>query len=354
MRLFFCDICNESIPLQDIKEGKSTTIKGKIFCRKCNPLNELATPEGGAGASPPAAGASGVLRVVAVMLFLVICGLGYLIYELKAPRGEAQAGARAEQVAALERGLAGVSGDLAAVRGELAAAAVPGELLERVARLEETASGFAASLSRLVQDVAELQAGVVAVGSLRDRVEGLALRQEEAAQKHERLAGTVAELRAETAALGAGAPAASPPGEEAAAPVPAEATGEAPLDPELLAIVEMLSAADSMTRWEAVDQIRRRRDKALIPHVIPLLDDRDTFVRAQAIYTLGELKAMSAVPRLIALLRDDEVMIREEALTSLVVITGQNMKFDVDGARSARDKGIRKWEEWLEKNRDKF
>ena len=38
MKIYFCDVCNESIPLQDIKDGVATTIDGRIYCREHNPL----------------------------------------------------------------------------------------------------------------------------------------------------------------------------------------------------------------------------------------------------------------------------------------------------------------------------
>ena len=41
MKIYFCDICNESIPLTDLKDGRASTIKGKIFCGNCNPLNTV-------------------------------------------------------------------------------------------------------------------------------------------------------------------------------------------------------------------------------------------------------------------------------------------------------------------------
>ena len=82
-----------------------------------------------------------------------------------------------------------------------------------------------------------------------------------------------------------------------------------------------------------------------------LLSDRDTFVRVQAIYTLGELKATKAVPELVKMLRDDEQMIREESLNALTEITGQAIKFDVNN-KSEREKGIKRWDDWVAKNKD--
>src|SRR5262245_45784567 len=50
MKIYFCDGCNESIPLADIQAGQVTTIKGKLFCRNCIPLGSGASTS----AAPPA------------------------------------------------------------------------------------------------------------------------------------------------------------------------------------------------------------------------------------------------------------------------------------------------------------
>ena len=65
MKIYFCDLCNESIPLEDLKDGKASTIKGKIFCRGCNPLNtvESSTTKSGVGVMLP------------IALFVVAAGL---------------------------------------------------------------------------------------------------------------------------------------------------------------------------------------------------------------------------------------------------------------------------------------
>ena len=351
MKLFFCDICNESIPLQDIKEAKSATIKGKIFCHKCNPLNELGPTE---SSSKSGSGPAGLLSLVVVLLILVIGGLGYVIYDLKFAPEEVAGEKVAGDDGLVASQLREMHARITTMEGQIAEMAALQAVPALVSALQVDTASTATAQTQLFKDVSQLQEGLVAVGRLRERLDGMSLRLEELAQDGGRtiealkqLEGLVAQVQEAAVNPGAG----SSTAEEAGA---GEVAGEVELDKEVLAVLEKLNATDPMARWEAVDQIRRRQDKSLVPRVLPLLDDRDTFVRTQAIYTLGELKAMSAVPKLVKLLRDDEIMIREEALTSLVVITGQNFKFDVTGSRSVREKGIKKWEEWLTKNEDKF
>ena len=67
MKIYFCDECNESIPLQDIKDNNAVTLKGKIYCQNCNPLKEVAYEKGHARS---AGLSNGLLFLVAALLVL--------------------------------------------------------------------------------------------------------------------------------------------------------------------------------------------------------------------------------------------------------------------------------------------
>lgn len=352
MKIFFCDICNESIPLQDIKENKATTIKGKIFCLKCNPLNELAGTEAGSGSAPAKPASAGAVGFLGFVVVLLAGGLGYALWRLEGGTAAAETAGAAAGSAELDAKVADLRTLVSALQTNFEALvplrAVPAEL----ATLKENLAAASGEVGRLAKDSTGLVDGLAALGKLRERVEALALRQDEQSQSFGKINAALAGIQEGMQKL-----ADRPPVVVAGAGGESDAGGDAaaPPDPELVAIIEHLSAAETMTRWEAVEAIRRRGEKALVPHVMPLLDDKDTFVRAQAIYTLGELKAMAAVPKLVKLLRDEEIMIREEAMTALVGVTKQSqLKFDVNGSKANRDKGVKKWEEWLATNKDLF
>lgn len=345
MKLFFCDICNESIPLQDIKENRSTTIKGKIFCRGCNPLNELGGPD------TPSGGGGGGSAFLTVLVLALGGAVGYLYYDLKVAPDTSEPAVSEERVASIESTLDDMKMVLKGIQAAYDGLEELRGLPEQIQSLRDEGAGRSKELTRLATEMNAVQEQLVAVGNLRDRVEGMALRQDEASNKIDAALAAVDGLQKGVQELGARPPVIV---ERNGGGVTAADEGSVLPDEELLSIIERLGSDEPMTRWEAVDQIRRRKDATLAGHIMPLLDDRDTFVRAQAIYTLGELKADKAVSKLIKLLRDDESMISEEALTSLVVITGQNFKFDVNGSKAVRDKGIKRWEEWLGKNRDRY
>lgn len=354
MKLFFCDICNESIPLQDIKDNRALTIKGKIFCRVCNPVNDVpaSEPTGGSGtaAKPDSARASGgSLAVLFVGLLAALGASGYLIYE-RAFGGAETSALIARRFDTMEDGLRDTKQNVSMIAGNVEGLNGLRAFPKEVEKLQEDVARTRGEIETIGAGLASAEKNLNTVGNLRERLDAVVLRQDEFARGLGRLEGVLAQLQGQLKEVADRPPVIVTP-EPMAGKIPDGESESPALDDRLLTLIEKLGSSDAMVRWEAVDQIRAEKEKALIPHVIKLLSDRDTFVRAQAIYALGELKATKAVPELIKLLRDDEQMIREEALTALVEVTGQNIKFDVN-SKNEREKGIKRWDEWLVKNRD--
>src|SRR6185369_16547759 len=79
MKIYFCDLCNESIPQEDLEQNRVTSVRGKMICSRCAPSIAGATGAPGAtGAGPVAASAaavSGSGRLVAVVAVL-LAGFG--------------------------------------------------------------------------------------------------------------------------------------------------------------------------------------------------------------------------------------------------------------------------------------
>jgi hypothetical protein len=348
MKLYFCDLCNESIPLQDIKENRAATIQGKIFCRKCNPLNELATEPQAARPAGSGGGGSPVLSAVVLLLAVGVIGGGFFLYDLLDRRGLLD-DARADRPADITNArLDRLDGSLRDLDAKVAAATTANDSTKAVHAVSESLDKITADVARLDGQIQRLQETVQGKGDLREQVDRMALRLDESQQKVTDFAAQIAQIQATLTEVADRpavmvAPTTTDPSKAGDPSVAAP-------DPELLAILDRLTSKAPLERWEAVDRVRRRKDKTLAPYVMPLLDDRDPLVRAQAIYTLGVLSASDAVPKLIKLLRDDVDTVREEALSSLITITGQNLRFAVDGPKDEREKGIKKWEDWLAKN----
>ncbi|HEX5009303.1 MAG TPA: hypothetical protein VFY71_02790, partial [Planctomycetota bacterium] len=111
MKIYFCDGCNESIPLTDIQAGQVTTVKGKLFCRNC-------IPPGGVPASGPPAQA--VHRGAGPIVVTLLLGLlAYTAWRDLPPGlvGPGDGAARDELAAGSENhALAVLQADLAALR----------------------------------------------------------------------------------------------------------------------------------------------------------------------------------------------------------------------------------------------
>jgi uncharacterized coiled-coil protein SlyX len=355
MKLFFCDICNESIPLQDIKDNRATTIKGKIFCRNCNPLNELASDgppgAGGRGADAPRGGSGGTALLAVGMLASLGLG-GYAVWSQQTT-GADQQGRLAGRIDDFESRVADQRNLLNSLSSNVENLQALRGMEKDLALLREDAARRGGEIEKLALGLEAAEKSLNTVGSLRERLDAATLRQEEYGRALDRIEATLAGLDETLREV------ADRPAVVVAAPTGGDAEAEAAeaVDPELDArwngLVEKLKNAEEMVRWEAIDQIRREKAKPLLPHVVKLLADRSLFVRAQAIYTLGELKATEAIAPLIKALRDEDEMIRAEALTALVEITGQNIRFDVSRKDKAElDRGIKRWEEWYAKNKD--
>ena len=167
------------------------------------------------------------------------------------------------------------------------------------------------------------------------------------------LRGQVQGIAARLSSMAA-APSAPAPGGD-----PSVGVGGTPAAPAFDAdtkrLISELASKDEGARWQAVDRLAKKRDAAVVPYLLPLLEDKDTFVKFRVISAMQELSAKGAVGPLIKLLRDSELIVREQAQDALVALTGNNQRFNVvDGTPADREKGVKAWEEWFEKNKERF
>ena len=119
-------------------------------------------------------------------------------------------------------------------------------------------------------------------------------------------------------------------------------------------LIADLASKDASTRWTAVERLKALHDANLVPYLIPLLEDDDAFVQFNVVGAVRELNARGAVARLIKILRDSDSIVRGEALDALISLTGNTLRFAVDGKPDEREKGVKAWEEWYGKNKERF
>ena len=335
MKIYFCDGCNESIPLTDIQAGQVTTVKGKLFCRNC-------IPPGPSTVAPPAPAArSGAGPVTIVVLLLIVAYLAWR--DLPARFGGAGDGEARQELA---RG-----GDRHAA--DLAVADIQ-SLRQSGDELDRKLTFLRGDVDSLRASAADLQRGL---DSLRETIDGLQRGQAETGQLIEKLnlqdnrvhslearIDTLADMVASQQQVLALRTAEVAPTATAAPAAPA-------IDPTLAAELDglrrQLLDPDAGQRFAAVDHIAKNRYKQLTTELLPVLADEDPFVRTLAMQALGDFGAVEAVPKLLDTLEDPSAIIRKTAAETLVRLTGYDPGFDPRGTESERKKAIKKWRDWV-------
>ncbi|MBK9384142.1 MAG: HEAT repeat domain-containing protein [Planctomycetes bacterium] len=379
MKIFFCDVCNESIPVKLVQEGQISTVKGKMICPKClpvakpaweGPASEGADPVAPAplvvGSAPPRPSSSRggfLLGMLGCALgAAALAGFVFLRQEAEEDRRELhestkglsaliQALADSEQRAGdrraeEERRFGGLETELEKSRRALdAIQELRRELDAETKRWEgrklELEAGFAKALGQGLEPLRS-QAVRVEASVAKASSEAQGLRNELA-----RLAGRVDML---SGRAGESGPVAAPAPEGSGA---AEAVALKDLPPAVSKQVELLKEADATKVWAALSELGNMPDPRVIPYVIPTLSHGDPFVRHQAMTLLGDLNAKEAVEKLIQALGDEESWVREGAYTALRKITRQNLRFDTHASREQRAEAKAAWEKWWSANRDK-
>jgi hypothetical protein len=334
MKIYFCDGCNESIPLTDIQAGQVTTVKGKLFCRNCIP------PSPAAAAPPAPASRRGAGPFTVGLLLLLV---GYVAWrDLPARFGGA---GDLEVRDELDRGSDRRSSDI---------------LAADLAKLRESADELDRKLTFQRGDVDSLRALAAdeqrGLDQLREVIDGLQRGQAETGQLIEKLNLQDNRLHALEARIDTLADMVASqqkviqlrPEPGVAAP---EATGAAKpaVDPtlqaELDALRRQLLDPDAGQRFAAVDRIAKSRYKQLAPELLPVLGDEDPFVRTLAMQALGDFGSTEAIPKLLDVLEDPSAIIRKTAAETLVRLTGYDPGFDPRGSDAERKKAVKKWRE---------
>lgn len=351
MKIYFCDGCNESIPLVDVQSAQVTTIKGKLFCRTCIPPGALAGPA--AARSAPSRGRTSPALMILVLALVgwtgwrdreVLLGLPPAVDEgaLQQETATDDLRRRLSQVEGAQFGLSSQGEaqgkELAGLAGTLQAARAEGQARDKaLTNLGDEVTRFTIAQSAVSQLVERVQMNANKLSTVELRVDALS----------QALAGQEARLAA-GAAAGAvlAASAASPMSTASAAPAaPA-------VDPARMALLEtirrQLLDPEVDRRFDGVDQVERGNYRELSADLIPLLQDEDMWVRLYAMNVLGNFGYEGAVPSLFDVLEDSNATIRKTAAENLVRLTGFDPGFDAKGSAGDRGKAVKKWREWFD------
>lgn len=377
--IYFCDVCNESVPQADLDLGRALVVKGRIICTLCDramtqrqearggrPANlgldlDAASPAPSASAAVAAPAtthahpythgttrsSSGVgLALASSVVALATVGLLWQWTRDELERRDTETG-KAHQLALVEQSTARRELELRTERLEEQASA----LAQRVdsAAADNSASASSLSVQRgattalgerldeLTQRVTQLAEGLERVPRHDEELMALQKRISALAEENAALARRVAELEAP--------PAQTPP------EVPANGDGGAAPWAELTA---RLKSPDMAVRYEALIALAETRDPATAPYIAEVLKDSDPFLRMAAARMLGDLRAPAGVEPLLAALSDSLDVVREAAIQALRDITARPLDFDARAPDPEREKKARQLREWWSKERAKF
>jgi len=366
MKIYFCDLCNESIPLKDINSNRITIEEGKIFCQKCAPKKAHALEQ------VPGA----VLGVVAVLLIglLVVGAYGWKVASDLDQRQRDLEGALGRATGSLDDmksrlqaigqtletevapHLSRVGDDLRTARAELA------QRLDVLDRRElEHHEGVSKSLNAAVERVTARLDGDVA--ALRKDLQ--ALQVDDAASKIvlDSLKDQIELLKEMVRSVspsGGGKPdAASAPSGDDGAPPPAPPVPAGP-DPaaleskEVNALIAQLKDADAGRRFAAVVELGRYSGPLVAKALEGMLADSESYIRQGALQQLRKVSAVAALPAVIASLRDADYFVRVAANAAACSLSGTDLRFNPEGSPSEREAKVKEWERWWDANREKL
>jgi hypothetical protein len=131
---------------------------------------------------------------------------------------------------------------------------------------------------------------------------------------------------------------------------PPQSVEEGSFSKSVQKLLEDLGSEDPMDRFDALEKIINYQDPNLVPYVTPLLLDTYEMCRFQAAFILRSWSALSAVPKLIDALDDNFSYVRKEVNDALEAITKISVDYDHRADEALRAQAVARWRDWANKN----
>lgn len=341
LEVYFCDLCNTSVPARDLELGLAKRIQGRLLGACC--LKELA---------PKPASESRSMGAVGIVLTLAAIAGATVFLDRRI--GDEVAGLGSKVATQVDASLARQADRLASIESRVAASAEKsdfGSVTEKLGDLQQKIGGVA--------EKAEVaSANIETLGKLLGKAqESWAESQKVGDENLRRLEGSVRAIGDDLAALKAqprSAPAladSKPAAADAATPPAPDASG---LPRELQHQVESLTDSDAGVRFQAVAALVESKNPAVREPLLRMVKDPDVFVRRQVFEGLRTFRHASSVEALLVGLSDPVEIVRHSAHQSLVVLLGAKVAFDPNGSKEVRGAAVRKWREWWDENKKGF
>ena len=379
MNIFFCDICNESVPQSDLDKGLAFRRGERVVCASCDKAmsNE---DEGvdGAPALEPTAGASDLPEqapeassggtsapfepagtkpgrggqgsrlssCLIGLLFVFLLG-SLAVNVLLWVKGDQARASLEASVDSLELGDVAFNARFFDLQTNVAR-----QSQERDANVRETIQSMGGVMDEKMANLGNR------LGRNENAVE--ALRQSSAEDRRTLETG----VRGAVDAAGVASKAAESTQEdvgyltdrvvaleevlEGGVATPGDSNGGR--QPSWVSHLPELKDASAGNRWNAVTVLGDTDDPRVVPHLLPMLSDDDVFVRMATARVLGDLGSAAAIPGLIDALSDDQAAVREAAVVALRLLSGRDYRFDPLGKEGDRNKAQSSWRKWWADN----
>lgn len=347
MELYFCNVCNESIPQTDIDSGRAVARGKGVVCRACesamSPVAGTPTVAAPATPTPKAVRTRGLWFATALL-----AGAAVWLWSDQ----QRLAGEHARELRQLQQQLEALRGQERSANATLESLRTQHELAQRTARTETEAT--ARRLEDVRNQLADARAGQAALTSRLAQMEAerakLALL-EALAPRLQDLEGKVRALGEERTTLLARIDDLQKGVEDVATRPTLQPAPVQPARPAWESRLADLESPSEATRLEAVLALSSTREAAVVPHLVPRMKDDNLFVRTATARALGELKTndRAALLAMCDALLDAEAPVREAAWVALRVCTGSNLAYDPLGTDTERARRAKAWRELLER-----
>jgi chromosome segregation ATPase len=333
--LFFCNVCQQSVPQISLDTGSAVRHGDRVICPDCADTLVIATE------LEPSKREWSISPIVIVFFTITWAVFAYMYVEQQrffdavtasnkdaVSNNNRLSAANAELQSALENKIGDSATRAKIERDKLTSVIENGDnklrdALSRqanaLAEFESLPSQFSAMSSKL--NLSQIEISTIAESAREIRAGQLVLRDKISAVERQ----------------------------VAAAPTPVDVE-ESSFDSRVQSILQDLESSDPNTRFAALEDIADHDDPNLVPYVAPLLYDSYEFCRYQAATTLRQWSALSATPQLIEALDDTFEFVRKEVNAALEAVTknsvGYNHKDD-DAARAASQQA---WRDWWKNN----
>jgi len=377
MDIFFCDICNESVPQSDLDRGMAFRRGERVVCAACD--KAMSNEEEGGDAAPPEEGLTGEpvpseepdlaatnesssdfrppeseqdrggSRLTGCLIgLLVLFLLGSLsVNGILWVKGEQAHGSLTASIEALERGDDAFSARFSDLQTNISRQlqekdAYVRETFESVGgATEEKYANFGNRLGRNENAVEALrQSSAEDRRALETSVKGAADAAGVATKSAESMKEDVGYLTDRVVALE----------EVLEGGLTNDGGSDGKRQPSWVSQLPGLKDASAGNRWNAVTILGDTEDSRVVPHLLPMLDDEDVFVRMATARVLGDLGSSAAIPGLIDALNDGQAPVREASVVALRLLSGRDFRFDPLGKESERTKAQSSWRKWWADN----